>query len=144
MAKRITPTKARHFLELLNQAASVVAREHAQRLATIGYTAAQAAVLRILMDAGTLSLNELSEQLLTDAPPSRLVQVLVDRGLVTRQDQSNDRRRVELTLTKEGKKAMTAIRRIDRAMDRWAAKQLGTTPVASGGKALTALLSCDI
>lgn len=127
------------FLEALKIAEKAVFRERHQRLSAIGLTAAQAQILNILQHKGPLSLNDLNEELPTDVPPSRVVSTLVDSKLVTRRDQVRDRRLVELGISAQGKKKYEQVRRIDQAVNRWAARRLVGMPTLSAHKVLTAL-----
>jgi DNA-binding MarR family transcriptional regulator len=71
----------------------------------LGLTGAQADALLVIGEAGPLSLKELGELLIAEAGhPSRLVDRLVEAGLVERRPAGDDRRRVELSLTSEGRK----------------------------------------
>jgi DNA-binding MarR family transcriptional regulator len=75
-----------------------------EAMAPLGLTAAQADALSVIGQAGALSLKELGELLIAEAGhPSRLVDRLVDAGLVTRRAAASDRRRVELSLTRRGR-----------------------------------------
>jgi DNA-binding MarR family transcriptional regulator len=70
----------------------------------LGLTAAQADAVAVIGQAGPLSLKQLGELLIAEAGhPSRLVDRLVDAGLVERRPAGEDRRRVELSLTSEGR-----------------------------------------
>jgi DNA-binding MarR family transcriptional regulator len=76
----------------------------------LGLTAAQADAIAVLGQAGTLSLKELGELLIAEAGhPSRLVDRLVDAGLVVRRVAGEDRRRIELSLTPKGRRLETQI-----------------------------------
>lgn len=69
----------------------------------IGLTAAQADAVFVIGRAAPLSLRELGELLVAEAgSPSRLVDRLVDAGVVERRTAGDDRRRVELSLTPHG------------------------------------------
>ena len=71
----------------------------------LGLTGAQADALTVLRQAGPLSLGELGELLIAEAGhPSRLVDRLVEAGLVERQPAKKDRRRIVLSLTPEGRR----------------------------------------
>lgn len=135
----MTPGAADKFLQAIQMAEKTISRERYRRLAAIDLTTAQAQILLILKEQQPLSLNDLGAQRVTDAPPSRVVSTLVDRGWVSRKDQSDDRRRVELALTASGTKKAADIRRINRAINRWAAKKLKGKPIASAVKSLSAL-----
>ena len=128
------------FLDALRAADRTVARERQQRLAAIDLTEAQAHILRVIADNAAINLNDLSEALPTDAPPSRVVSALVSRRLVSRRDKADDRRHVELTLTKAGRKKADAVRRVEASVARWAQRRLKQAPLASAQKALTALI----
>jgi MarR family transcriptional regulator, organic hydroperoxide resistance regulator len=70
----------------------------------LGLTGAQADALGVIGKAGPLSLKELGELLVAEAGhPSRLVDRLVEAGLVERRAAADDRRRVELSLTRSGR-----------------------------------------
>ena len=70
----------------------------------LGLTGAQADALAVIGQAGPLSLKELGELLVAEAGhPSRLVDRLVEAGLVERHAAGQDRRRVELSLTRRGR-----------------------------------------
>jgi MarR family transcriptional regulator, organic hydroperoxide resistance regulator len=70
----------------------------------LGLTGAQADALIVIGQAGTLSLKELGELLIAEAGhPSRLIDRLVEAGLVERRVAGDDRRRVELTLSRRGR-----------------------------------------
>jgi DNA-binding MarR family transcriptional regulator len=71
----------------------------------LGLTAAQADALVVIGQAGPLSLKDLGELLIAEAGhPSRLVDRLVEAGLVERRAAGDDRRRVELSLTAQGRR----------------------------------------
>jgi DNA-binding MarR family transcriptional regulator len=77
----------------------------------LGLTAAQGDALTVISQAEPLSLNELGELLIAEAGhPSRLVDRLVEAGLVERRTASDDRRRVELSLTSRGRQLEKRIR----------------------------------
>lgn len=136
----MSSSSAKDLLESLQLAEKSVSRERHRRLSTIGLTTAQAQILTTLHRLGPMSLNDLNEKLPTDAPPSRVVSTLVDRRWVTRRDQANDRRHVELAVPARGQKKVAEIRRVDRAVQRWAARKLERMPIKSAQKALVALV----
>src|SRR5260370_4657720 len=69
----------------------------------VGLTGPQADALVVIGQAGPLSLTTLGDLLIAEAGhPSRLVDRLVDAGLVERRPAEDDRRRVELSLTPKG------------------------------------------
>ena len=76
-----------------------------EAMESLGITAAQADVLTVLRHAGPLSLKELGELLIAEAGhPSRMVDRLVEAGLVERRPAEDDRRRVVLSLTPQGRR----------------------------------------
>ena len=84
-------------------------RRLAARLRDAGLTPAQAEVLDVLRDRAPLSLAELGRLLVCETgSPSRLVDALVQRGLVTRTPSPQDRRVVSLALTEAGREAQAA------------------------------------
>jgi DNA-binding MarR family transcriptional regulator len=70
----------------------------------LGLTGAQADAVSVIGQAGPLSLKELGDLLIAAAGhPSRLVDRLVEAGLVNRRASGADRRSVELSLTAQGR-----------------------------------------
>jgi DNA-binding MarR family transcriptional regulator len=71
----------------------------------LGLTGPQADALSVIGQAGPLSLKQLGDLLIAEAGhPSRLVDRLVEAGLVERQAADDDRRRVVLSLTARGRR----------------------------------------
>src|SRR3954454_15609452 len=71
----------------------------------LGLTGPQADALSVLAQAGPLALKELGDLLIAEAGhPSRLVDRLVDAGLVERRAADDDRRRIVLSLTPRGRR----------------------------------------
>jgi MarR family transcriptional regulator, organic hydroperoxide resistance regulator len=90
-------------------------------MAPLGVTAAQADALVVIGQAGLVSLKDLGDLLIAEGGhPSRLVDRLVEAGLVERRTAADDRRRIELSLTSEGKRV---VGRIDQTRD--TLKELG-------------------
>jgi DNA-binding MarR family transcriptional regulator len=76
----------------------------------LGLTGPQADALLVIDQTGPLSLKELGELLIAEAGhPSRLVDRLVEAGLVERRAAGEDRRRVELSLTPQGRRLVTRV-----------------------------------
>src|SRR4051812_2283748 len=81
----------------------------------LGLTGAQADALTVIRQAGPLSLKELGELLIAEAGhPSRLVDRLVEAGLVARTPAEDDRRRIVLELTPKGRRVE---KRVEAARD---------------------------
>jgi DNA-binding MarR family transcriptional regulator len=73
----------------------------------VGLSGAQLFVLQKLSDAKALSLNELAQRTLThQSSVSVVAQRLVDRGLLASRHSREDGRRIELSLTAAGRKAL--------------------------------------
>jgi MarR family transcriptional regulator, organic hydroperoxide resistance regulator len=71
----------------------------------LGITAAQGDALVVIGQAEPISLKDLGDLLIAEAGhPSRLVDRLVEAGLVERRAAGDDRRRVELSLTAKGRR----------------------------------------
>jgi DNA-binding MarR family transcriptional regulator len=71
----------------------------------LGLTGGQAEALTVIRQAGPLSLKELGDLLIAESGhPSRLVDRLVEAGLVERRPSPGDRRRVELSLSARGRR----------------------------------------
>jgi DNA-binding MarR family transcriptional regulator len=80
-------------------------RRTSEAMRPLGLTAAQADALTVIGQAGPLSLKELGELLIAEAGhPSRMVDRLVDADLVERRSAEEDRRRIVLSLTAEGRR----------------------------------------
>jgi MarR family transcriptional regulator, organic hydroperoxide resistance regulator len=78
----------------------------------LGLTAAQADAIVVIGQAQPVSLKELGELLIAEAGhPSRLVDRLVEAGLVERRGADDDRRRVELSLTPKGRRLQARVLR---------------------------------
>jgi DNA-binding MarR family transcriptional regulator len=76
-----------------------------EAMAPLGITAAQADALVVIGQAGPISLKDLGELLIAEAGhPSRLIDRLVEAGLVERRPAAEDRRRIELSLTSRGRR----------------------------------------
>jgi MarR family transcriptional regulator, organic hydroperoxide resistance regulator len=71
----------------------------------LGLTGAQADAVFVIGQSEPLSLRELGELLIAESGhPSRLVDRLVEAGLVERKPADDDRRRIELSLTPKGRR----------------------------------------
>lgn len=93
-------------------------RFFAERLSELALTPSQAEVLRVLQDYQPLSLVGLGELLVCETgSPSRLVNGLVEAGLVERTTSPTDRRMVTLTLTDKGQAMAARVRGIEAEME---------------------------
>ena len=105
--------------ERIRYLALAVQREGNRRLTAdlmpLGLTTAQSEVLRILGDHAPMTLTALGRMLVCESGtnPSRLVDKLVDAGLVQRVTSDVDRRRVTLTLTDEGADKERAVQEVE-------------------------------
>jgi DNA-binding MarR family transcriptional regulator len=109
------PEEELRFLVLAAQREG--SRALAAALAPLELTPAQAEVVRCLADHGPMSLRDLGRLLVCESgSPSRLVDTVVGREIVTRTQDPADRRSVTLALTAEGKRLDRAVRRIEDAM----------------------------
>jgi DNA-binding MarR family transcriptional regulator len=110
-------------------------------LRPLGVTAAQADVILALRQTGPLSLKELGDLLVAEAGhPSRLVDRLVEAGLVERQTATGDRRRVELSLSSRGRRLEKRITRARQPVIDNGYELLGGRDLAPALDALHALL----
>jgi MarR family transcriptional regulator, organic hydroperoxide resistance regulator len=86
----------------------------ADALRPLHLTPSQAEVLRVLQDHEPLSLIALGDLLVCETgSPSRLVQGLVEAGLIERIPSPTDKRMVTLTLTGAGKEMATKVAAIE-------------------------------
>jgi DNA-binding MarR family transcriptional regulator len=83
-------------------------------LRPLGLSPSQAEVLSVLLNVGPLSLGEVGGRLVCESgSPSRLVDGLVATELVERIPSTDDRRRVVLSLTKEGRRIARTVGRLE-------------------------------
>jgi DNA-binding MarR family transcriptional regulator len=93
-------------------------RYFSEALRPLRLTASQAEVLRVLQDHQPLALRELGGLLICEhGSPSRLVDGLVQAGLVQRKPSDEDGRRVTLTLTPDGEDRATQVVAIESVLD---------------------------
>src|SRR3984893_163379 len=89
-------------------------RLFADALYPLHLTPSQAEVLRVLQDHEPLSLIALGDLLVCETgSPSRLVQGLVEAGLVERVPSSTDKRMVTLSLTSPGKEMAVNVAEVE-------------------------------
>jgi MarR family transcriptional regulator, organic hydroperoxide resistance regulator len=128
----VTPDTLRRVDPLFEFALSVKAVQRElehwinEAMRPLGITAAQADALVVIGSAEPISLKDLGDLLIAEAGhPSRLVERLVEAGLVARRPAAADRRRVELSLTARGRRLA---RRVEAA--RAQVMQLGRETLA--------------
>jgi DNA-binding MarR family transcriptional regulator len=93
------------FALLVKAAQRELERRVNEAMRPLGLTGPQADALLVIGQAAPLALKELGELLIAEAGhPSRLVDRLVEAGLVERRGAGGDRRRVELSLTPKGRR----------------------------------------
>ncbi|HVU10953.1 MAG TPA: MarR family transcriptional regulator [Phototrophicaceae bacterium] len=88
-------------------------------LAPLDLTPAQAEVLQVLEQYGSLTLTELGERLVCETgSPSRLVSSMVEKGYVRKTTSEADRRANKLTLTAQARDLMPRLNQIERDFNR--------------------------
>ena len=105
-----------------------------------GLTVAQFRCLKMVQRSTDVSLGELADANGVSAPAmSKLVEALVEAGLLERRASTDDRRRVELTVTPAGKRKLDTVG--DRLKARLSAQlaTLGADELAALERALTRL-----
>jgi MarR family transcriptional regulator, organic hydroperoxide resistance regulator len=111
-------------------------------LAPLGVTPSQAEALRVLQDAGSLSLIALGSRLVCESgSPSRLVSTLVDKQWVARTEDPKDRRLVTLRLTRSGGQLARQVRKVEDRLHGWIAARLSSDDIAAVSGGLRALLA---
>jgi DNA-binding MarR family transcriptional regulator len=118
-----------------------IERRSGEALRDLGVTPAQAEAILIIGANEPLTLRELGGRIIAESGhPSRLVDRLVDAGLVRRRIPESNRRRVELTLTARGRTLTPAIVEAQQTMLAWGADALAGHDVAGVLAALHAIL----
>lgn len=103
---------------LISQLGGRVSAEFARRVAEVGLTPPQVAVLRVVGQNPGLSQRDLANRLRT--APSRVVQLvdeLEGRGIITRTRSATDRRNYELTISQTAPPEVAKVREIVRDHD---------------------------
>lgn len=105
-------------------------------LAPLDLTPAQAEVLQVLEQYGSMTLVELGERLVCEnGSPSRLVTSMVDKGLVQKSTSATDRRASQLTLSPRARDLMPALNKIESGFN----QQLGFLDAVTMDQALKLL-----
>jgi DNA-binding MarR family transcriptional regulator len=90
----------------------------ARAVGEIGLTPAHAEIISVLAEWGPMNLRDLGEMIVCEASsPSRIVETMVQRGLLNRSTDPSSRRAVVLELTDTGRTKVPALRQIEAAMD---------------------------
>jgi MarR family transcriptional regulator, organic hydroperoxide resistance regulator len=107
----------------------------------LGITAAQAEAIMVIGQHEPLSLKELGELVVAETGhPSRLVDRLVEAGLVSRREADDDRRRLELTLSTRGRRLLARIAKAQSALLGWGNEVLAGHDLGAATGAMRALL----
>ncbi len=113
----------------------------ADSLRAAALTPAQAEAIDVLAGHAPLTLAELGRLLVCEAgSPSRLVEALVQRGLVARDPGRDDKRVVQLRLTPAGEEVHNAGRASTTAVDDLISSRLSTTDMEQLAELLRRLL----
>ncbi len=129
---------------LISQLGGRVSAEFARRVAEVGLTPPQVAVLRVVGQNPGLSQRDLANRLGT--APSRVVQLvdeLEERGIVTRTRSTADRRNYELTIPDTAPPEVAKVREIVRDHDAALVASLTEDEIAELRRLLGKLASAD-
>ena len=86
---------------------------HAVDFAALDFTMAQAKLLYVVMAAGELHLSDIARRLgVTASTASGAVDHLVDKGFLTRTEDSTDRRQVRISVTPAGSQILERMREL--------------------------------
>jgi DNA-binding MarR family transcriptional regulator len=131
-------TEIRHLILAAQRHGSRLMADH---LRAASLTPAQAEVLQVLSTQGPLTLVELGRLMISETgSPSRLVDTLVTRGLVTKEPGSDDKRVVRLRLTPAGQQTLADGRVQTAAIDDLIAQRLTPEEMADLARMLRKLL----
>ena len=138
MSATSSATEIRHLILAAQRHGS---RMMAGHLRAASLTPAQAEVLNVLASHEPLTLVELGRLMISETgSPSRLVDTLVSRGLVTREPGRDDKRVVQLRLTPAGQQTLADGRAQTAAIDDFIARRLTHSEMADLGVLLRKLL----
>ncbi|WP_114149510.1 MarR family winged helix-turn-helix transcriptional regulator [Glycomyces xiaoerkulensis] len=136
-----TRSKATEFRYLVLAAQREGNRWLTQGLREHGLTPSQAEVLTVLADDEPLTLADLGRYLVCETgSPSRLVDAMVRKGLVTREPDPVDRRVVLLRLTPSGRELVERVEANDERIDSLLEEAIGTEELAAASHALRRLI----
>jgi DNA-binding MarR family transcriptional regulator len=128
------------YLSLL-RTAEWLSRGVAETISRADLTPTQYNALRILRGAGTegASCSEVSDRMVTkDSDITRLLDRLEARGLISREREAKDRRRIVTRITDEGRRVLAELDAPVAETHRSQLGHLGETQIASLGKLLKA------
>lgn len=118
-----------------------IERRSNEAMRPLGITVAQAEAILIIGEREPMALKELGEQIIAESGhPSRLVDRMVEAGLVQRRIPPDNRRRVELTLTPRGRELTGPILEVLREVLTWAGGALTGQDLPAALAALHAVL----
>jgi len=118
----LAPTELRYLILATQREGN---RVFARLLGDTGLTPSQAEILVVLAEFGPLSLRDLGGMIVCEAgSPSRVVDALVQRGLVERESDPRDRRAVRLDLSSAARELVPTLHQIEREMDAATADRL--------------------
>ena len=138
MTATSSATEIRHLILAAQRHGS---RMMAGHLRAASLTPAQAEVLQVLASHEPLMLVELGRLMISETgSPSRLVDTLVTRGLVTREPGRDDKRVVRLRLTPAGRQTLADGRAQTAAIDDLIAARLTPDEMADIARLLRKLL----
>ncbi|BAQ24982.1 MarR family winged helix-turn-helix transcriptional regulator [Streptococcus troglodytae] len=110
--------KGSQFRYLFKSAEKLAMKELSKLLEPLGITPNQGEVLVILGSCAPLSLKELGNLLICEEKsPSRLVQSLIKKGLLSKEKSSNDGRSFLLSLTPAGQELLPKIKEQENIFD---------------------------
>jgi DNA-binding MarR family transcriptional regulator len=129
------------FAQAIKAAHREIERRANDAMRPLGITGAQAEALAVIGAEQPLGLRELGERIVAESGhPSRLVDRLVEAGLVERRIPAENRRRVELSLTARGAGLLPGIAEAQQAMLGWGEDALSGHDLAAATAALHAVL----
>jgi DNA-binding MarR family transcriptional regulator len=109
---------ADHYGFHLRVVSNAVSQEFARKMAAQGVTVAEWALLRVLYDAPSLAPSALAARMgMTKGAITKLAQRLIDKNLVARSDDPEDRRAQFLALTGPGRALVPKLAKLADAND---------------------------
>lgn len=138
----IVPTLGQSELRYLVLAAQREGnRALSRQLRSLGLTTSQSEIVLVLGEFGPITLKGLGELIVCETgSPSRIVDALVNRGVVSRVQSQEDRRAVLLELSESGLDLARQLQRVDLALDSYFTKQVNSSELRGLVSALRAFL----